>query len=233
MRYLHVSVAGEEATLHPLVPTLTDEDLFRDARMMDWSPSFDPPRMTALLYLDGDLDRFEAVLDDTDLVLEYDVTPIRDGRGYAYVHSEPHPTEWQLLEIATGERLIPVFPVQYHDDGTLSVRIVGPTNRLQAAVEATPSGVEASIEKVGGYDVGRPPIPPSLSARQREAIETAFPRRIAPRSLRSPPATTPAASARPLARRRSGTARRSRPPRRRLPRPSLRAATTRARRGRT
>jgi len=174
MRYLHVRVAGEEATLHPLVPNLTDEDLFRDARMMDWSPSFDPPRMTVLLYLDGDLDGFEAVLDDTDLVLEYDVTPIRDGRGYAYVHSEPHPTEWQLLEIATGEGLIPVFPVQYHDDGTLSVRIVGPTDRLQAAVEATPSGVEASIEKVGGYDVGRPPIPPSLSARQREALETAF-----------------------------------------------------------
>lgn len=174
MRYLHVRLASESATLHPLVPTLTDANLFRDARMIDWSPSFDPPRVTVLLYLDGDLDRFETVLDDTDIVLEYDVTSISDDRGYAYVHSDPHPTEWRLFEIATGEGLIPVFPVQYYDDGTISVRIVGPPDRLQAAVEATPDGVETSIVQVGEYDLGRPPIPPPLPARQREALQTAF-----------------------------------------------------------
>lgn len=174
MRYLHIRLAGENTTLHPLVPFLTDTDRFRDAKMIDWSPSFDPPRVTVLLYLDGDLDWFEAVLDDTDLVLEYDIICTGESRGYAYVHSKPHPTEWQLFEIATGTGLVPVFPVQYHDDGTLSVRIVGPTDRLKAAVEGTPSGVETSIERVGEYDLGKPPIPPSLSTRQREALKIAF-----------------------------------------------------------
>lgn len=160
--------------LHPLVPTLADDDLFREARMMNVSPSYDPPTVTVMLYLDGDLTRFEAVLADTDLVIEYDVTPLGDGRGYAYVHSEPHPTEWELLKIATSEGLIPVFPLRYNDDGTLSVRIVGPTDRLQAAVDATPPGVETSIDQVGQYDLGQSPIPPSLSTRQWEALETAF-----------------------------------------------------------
>lgn len=174
MRYLHVRLAGEEATLHPLVPTLTDGDVFRDARMLHWSPSFDPPRTSVLLYLDGDLDAFEDVLAETDIVLEYDVAAIGDGRGYAYVHAEPYPTEWQFLEVAAMDGLVPVFPVRYHDDGSLSVRVVGPADRLQAAVEATPEGVESSIERVGEYDLGRPPIPPALSTRQREALEAAF-----------------------------------------------------------
>lgn len=174
MRYLHVRLAGAETTLHPLVPTLTDESLFGDAKMIDWAPSFDPRRVTVLLYLDGALDRFGGVLDDTDLVLESDVTPIGESRGYAYVHSEPHPTEWRLFEIATSEGLLPVFPVQYHDDGTLSIQIVGPADSLQAAVEAMPDGVETSIERVGEYDLGRAPIPPSLPSRQREALEVAF-----------------------------------------------------------
>jgi len=174
MRYLQVRLAGADTTLHPLVATLTDEDVFLDAKMIEWSPSFDPPRVTVLLYLDGDLGRFEAVLEDTDLVLEHDVTSIGGGRGYAYVHSEPHPTEWRLFEIATSGGLLPVFPVQYHDDGTLSVRVVGPTEQLQATVEDVPPGVETSIERVGEYDLGRPPIPPSLPARQREALDAAF-----------------------------------------------------------
>jgi hypothetical protein len=173
MRYLQVRVVGEEATLHPLVAALTDRELLRDAMMVDLAPSFDPPRTTVLLYLDGDLDRFRAVLRETGIVLDHDVTPLGDGRGYAYVHSEPHPTEWRLFEISAVEGLVPVFPLLYDEDGAIVARIVGPTARLQEAVEATPAGVEASIEQVGEYDLGRPPIPPPLPPRQREALGVA------------------------------------------------------------
>lgn len=174
MRYLRVQLAGEETTLHPLVPTLTDPAFFRDARMVDWAPAFDPPRATVLLYLDGDLDRFTSVLADTALVIESDVTDFGDGRGYAYVHSEAHPTEWQLFEVAASEGLIPAFPFPYHADGTMTVRLVGPPAGLQTAVEAAPAGVETTVEEVGEYDLGRPPIPPPLPARQWEALEAAF-----------------------------------------------------------
>lgn len=174
MRYLQVRLAGAETTLHPLVPTLTDPDVFTDARMVDWAPAFDPPRATVLLYLDGDLDRFRAVLDAAELVIEADVTDFGDDRGYAYVHSEAHPTEWQLFELSASEGLIPAFPFPYHQDGTMTVRLVGPSSGLQAAVEAAPPGVETTVEEVGEYALGRPPIPPPLPTRQREALETAY-----------------------------------------------------------
>jgi hypothetical protein len=165
---------GGTATLHPLVSTLTDEAVFRDAKMLDWAPSLDPPRVTVLLYLVGDLDHFSQVLEATDVVLDADVTQFGDGRGYAYVHSEPHPVEWQLFETVGRPGLIPVFPIQYHPDGSLSLRVVGPTERLQAAMDATPDGVETTVERVGEYDLGRPPIPPRLPPRQREALAVAL-----------------------------------------------------------
>lgn len=174
MRYLNVRLAGEDTMLHPLVPTLTDPAVFRDARMVDWAPAFDPPRATVLLYLDGDLDRFEAVLDETALVIAADVTDFGDGRGYAYVHSEAHPTEWQLFELAAAGGLIPAFPFPYHADGTMTVRLVGPAAGLQAAVDAAPAGVATTVEEVGEYDLGRPPIPPPLSTRQWDALAAAF-----------------------------------------------------------
>lgn len=174
MRYLHVRLSGEATTLHPLVPTLTDDELFTDAKMVNWSPSFDPPRATVLLYLEGDLDSFEAELADTELVIEYDVSVIETDRGYVYVHSDPHPTEWRLFEIGTASGLLPVFPVQYHPDGSLALRMLGPPDRLQSAIDAVPSGVDTSIERVGEYDLGRAPIPPGLPTRQWEALATAF-----------------------------------------------------------
>lgn len=173
MRYLHVRLRGEDATLHPLVPTLTDGAAFTDAKMVAWSPSFDPPRATVLLYLEGDLDRFEAAVGGTDLVIDADVTPVGEGRGYAYVFAEPHPVEWSLFEVGARPGLLPVFPVQYHPDGSLTLRIVGPLARLSEAVDAIPPGVETAIERVGEYDLGQAPIPPPLTPRQREALTAA------------------------------------------------------------
>lgn len=174
MRYLHLRMSGEDVALHPLVPTLTDPDVFREAMMVDWAPSFDPPRATVLLYLDGDLDAFESVLADTDVVRASDVTRVDDERGYAYVHSTPHSTSWHYGEALTTAGLVPTMPIRYHSDGTLSVRVVGPPADLQAAVEAAPAGVETTIEKVGEYDLGRPPIPPGLPSRQRAALVAAL-----------------------------------------------------------
>jgi len=174
MRYLHVRLTGDEVELHPLVSTLADRDLFRETAMVDWAPSYDPRRSTVLLYLVGDLAAYEAVLEDLDLVLEFDVTRIGDDRGYAYVHSEPHPTEWLLYEAFDREGLLVVSPIGYNPDGSVDVRIVGPTAGLQAIVEAIPDGVETSIERVGEYDLGRRAIPGPLPPRQREALAVAM-----------------------------------------------------------
>lgn len=174
MRHLQIRVAGSEITLHPLVPTLTDETVLTEARMMQWSATFDPDRATVLLYLDGDLDAFERELQRTEFVHEHSISQLDQHRGYAYINSEPHPTEWSLFEIVSHEPLIPVFPFPYHDDGSMTLNVIGPLDSLQAAVEAVPDGLETTIERVGSYDLGQGPIPPGLPDRQQEALSTAL-----------------------------------------------------------
>jgi hypothetical protein len=173
MRYLHVRLSSERATLHPLVATLTDETLFRDVKMVDWSFSRTPPTTTVLLYADGDVEALGRALEETDLVSEYDVTSMGAERGYAFVTSEPHPVEWELFSIGASEGLLTVSPVQYHHDGSISVRVLGSLDRLKSAIADTPEGVKATIERVGEYNLGRPPLPPRLSVRQREALVVA------------------------------------------------------------
>lgn len=174
MRHLRIRVAGSETTLHPLVPTLTDETVFNDARMIQWSATLDPDRATVLLYLDGDLDVFERELRRTELVVDHAISNLDKRRGYAYINSEPHPTEWRFFEIVSREPLIPVYPFPYHDDGSMTINIIGPRDSLQTAVEASPPGLDTTIERIGTYDLGQGPIPPRLPSRQQEALTTAL-----------------------------------------------------------
>jgi hypothetical protein len=174
MRCLHVRLSGEEETLHPLLSHVTDETLFREVTMLDWSFSADPPSTTVLLYLDGDLDKFDQILDDAEVVIHHEVTTIHERRGYAFVHSHSPPVESELLSVGAHDGLLPVSPVRYHRDGSFSFRVLGTVETLQAAVEALPEAVETRIERVGGYDFGRPPLPPEFPPRQREALDVAF-----------------------------------------------------------
>jgi predicted DNA binding protein len=174
MRCLHVRLAGEGDPLHPLLPHVTDERLFREVVMLDWSFSPDPPSTAVLLYLDGDLQAFEAILAAADVVVDSDVTPLGGGRGYAFVHSRSPPLETEILSIGSRDGLLPISPVRYHRDGSFSFRVLGALETLQAAVAAMPEGVETHIEKVGGHELGRSPLPPEFPPRQWEALAVAF-----------------------------------------------------------
>jgi predicted DNA binding protein len=52
--------------------------------------------------------------------------------------------------------------------------VLGSLETLQAAVAAMPEAVETRIERVGGHELGRPPLPPQFPARQWEALTVAF-----------------------------------------------------------
>jgi len=174
MRCLRVRLFGEDETLHPLLPHVTDEELFHEVVMLDWSFSADPPSTAVLLYLDGDIQAFEQILTDADVVIHYDITQLSQTRGYAFVHSKSPPVEREILSIGSHDGLLPISPVRYHHDGSFSFRVLGTLDTLQAAVEALPEAVETRIEKVGGHELGRSPLPPDFPERQWEALTVAF-----------------------------------------------------------
>lgn len=142
--------------------------------MMQWSAALDPDRANVLLYLDGDLVSFERELERTNLVIEYSISRLDQDRGYVYLETEPHTTEWHLFDVVSQHPLIPVYPFPYHADGSMTLNFIGPLDSLRAAVEYSPDGIETTIERIGGYDFGSGPIPPAIPDRQREALSTAL-----------------------------------------------------------
>jgi predicted DNA binding protein len=52
--------------------------------------------------------------------------------------------------------------------------VLGALDTLQAAVEALPAAVDTTIEKIGGHELGRSPLPPEFPDRQWEALTAAF-----------------------------------------------------------
>lgn len=174
MRCLHVRISGESEQMHPLLSYVTDPELFREALMLDWSFSADPPSTAVLLYLDGDLNAYDTILDDAAIVIDHELIRVDDSCGYAFVHSHSPPIESDLLAVAARDGLLPLSPVEYYHDGSFSFRVLGTLETLQAAVEATPDAVETRIERLGGHEFGRPPLPMALPRRQREALRAAF-----------------------------------------------------------
>jgi predicted DNA binding protein len=174
MRCLTVRLSGHPETLHPLLAHITDEALFREVLMLDWSFSAEPPSTAVLLYLDGDIDAYEQILATTEGVHNYDVTRLGRNTGYAFVHSRSPPVETEILSVGSQDGLLPISPVRYHHDGSFSFRVLGALDTLQAAVAALPEAVETHIEKIGGHELGRSPLPPEFPARQWEALTVAF-----------------------------------------------------------
>lgn len=174
MRCLHVRISGDSEQMHPLLSYVTDPDLFRNVLMLDWSFSADPPSTAVLLYLDGELDTYDAVLDSAEVVIHHELTKVDDSRGYVFVHSHSPQIERDLLAVASQDGLLPISPVEYHRDGSFSFRVLGTLKTLQAAIAATPNAVETSIERLGGHEFGRPPLPTALPPRQREVLQTAY-----------------------------------------------------------
>lgn len=174
MRCLTVRLSGQDETLHPLLSHITDETLFREVLMLDWSFSADPPSTAVLMYLDGDIEAYERILATTNGVHEYDVSKLGRNRGYAFVHSRSPPVETEILSVGSHDGLLPISPVRYHSDGSFSFRVLGALDTLQAAVEALPEAVDTHIEKIGGHELGRSPLPPEFPDRQWEALTAAF-----------------------------------------------------------
>jgi predicted DNA binding protein len=174
MRCLRVRLSGQGETLHPLLPHITDEQLFREVLMLDWSFSAEPPSTAVLLYLDGDIHAFEQILAAADVVHDYDITRLDEQSGYAFVHSRSPPVETEILSVGSRDGLLPISPVRYHRDGSFSFRVLGALDTLQAAVAALPEAVEAHIEQIGGHELGRSPLQPQFPARQWEALTVAF-----------------------------------------------------------
>lgn len=170
MKHLRVTLRPHGTTIHPVYDVLVG-DAVSSARMLHWNVADDTP--TILFHLDSDPDAVATALDDIPAVIAYDLTPVGNGTYYLYLHEEPTEVEWTLSAAFTGDGMLVVPPLVYTDDGGVRFAVLGDPDDLRAALDLLPDGLDATVERVGEYDVPPPDVTAVLTERQHAAVDAA------------------------------------------------------------
>ncbi len=174
MRRVRVALdaGGREAEIHPMYDLLANAEFVERATAMHWTTTGE--EQTFLHYVEGDADAFRTATAEASAVVDAEVVPAGEGAFYAFVRGESTEPLRELFGAVDDVAVIPIPPVQYHPDGSVSVTIVGPADDVQAAVESIPAPVEVSIEEVGGVEATPGLAETLLADRQREALAAAL-----------------------------------------------------------
>lgn len=169
MRHVRLTLTPVGEVPHPLISLAGRSEYVSVAKLLDVNIT-DDHHPALLLVIEGDRERFAADLDVTPEIPDYDLTPLGDGRFYAYLRPETNPVIRDLLGTLTRDSLIISLPIEYRD-GSARLTLLGTSADLQATVDGLPPGITAEIEQIGEY-TEHEAITSTLSERQREAVET-------------------------------------------------------------
>jgi len=128
-----------------------------------------------LCELAGDRNRAEAVFEQHPDVITYSVSEV-DGRIYAPAHQAFPGDVGRLLEIPQRHELIVDTPIEYGEDGSFVVTVLGDQETIRAALADVPENLGLEIEAIGEYRPGAERLFADLTERQREAVAVALER---------------------------------------------------------
>lgn len=171
MKYVDLVLDLPPSMQHPMEVFLRESEAVSREALLTWNVTPDGEEY-ALFAVEGDLDRYRERIDDVDSVLDYNLTPVAEGRFYAYVHQETRDAERRMRAAFASRSLVVVPPIRYDEDG-MQMTVVGAGADLTELVEAFPDAIDVVVETVGEYDRRHGTLAASLTDRQLEAVETA------------------------------------------------------------
>jgi len=169
MRYLRIAVHQDAGDRHPMHEFVVEREGYVASRLLEYTPPVEGTR-SFLFHIEGPVDPYESVLDEVEGVADYELSPCPDDSFYLYVREELRGRDQQLIGAFSQPGLVGVTPVEYRADGTIQVTVVGPADKLQAAVEETPEGMDVEVLEVGEYGARGLGVGGDLTDRQYEAV---------------------------------------------------------------
>lgn len=174
MKSVRITGSPDPEHTPELFDVLATSPYVSETRLYDWNLSH-PDAPTALLEVDGDIERYRDEIVDVDGVGSVDVTPVADGTFTVHAVLEPAvvPLLRKMLEWISREGVVVVKPIVYRD-GQARARIVGRAEVLRETVQNLPAEMNLDVTSIGEFDSGRNAVGSRLSDRQREALLTAY-----------------------------------------------------------
>lgn len=172
MKYVRLRVTFSPETINPVHEAICDSDAV-DRDVLLYENRSGPGRDTLLYRVDGDPDAFASMLGAAPLVRDWELTAAADGTFYAFVEQETPERDEEILDSLSRTGIMAVPPIQFDDDGTATFTLVGTAGAVRPALEGLPDQMDTEIIRVGEYNRRRELFDSGLTARQREAVETA------------------------------------------------------------
>jgi len=152
---------------------MRENDAIRREELWSWNHLGDS--LTALFYVEGDIDAYQDAIEAVDTIRRFDVTPVGDEAFYTWVEEAGRGAEWAWMRAFAQPSLLVVPPIEYRSDGAAVFTVVGTADDLQALLTGIPEEIDVDVDRVGEYDdrhvVGSGP---ELTDRQRQAVRAAL-----------------------------------------------------------
>lgn len=169
---LELNAGGREQEIHQMYDLLANSTFVTRAETTHWNYSDDG--LGIMHYVHGDAERFAGRLEQIDDVKQYDLTEISDQAFYAYLQCDLHDPASRVFSALTQGRLVVNHPIEWTENGSSLVSLVGTSDEIQAAIEDIPDPISVTMNRIGGLQQATEAVEGLLSDRQREAIETAL-----------------------------------------------------------
>lgn len=119
----------------------------------------------------GNQDRYEAILDDSEYVIDYAVTGA-DGHWYSYTHFEPTPPVEAMVRRRENSPVVMEMPIDVAEDGSMEITFVGDAG-FADALPAETDAYDLTVLETGERtpETGDPFA--DLTGRQRDILDAA------------------------------------------------------------
>ena len=179
MKYVRLALTQTPAARHPMHQFVVAHDGFDVSRLLEvsyseWDGDGNFGVQTALFHVTGSpVDPYTAALDDTDAIIEYELSHCDDDSFYLYVRGEHTDSDDRLVGALGQQGLVARMPVEFRADGTMRLTMIGPGETVQRALDELPDDVGVDVRSVGEYGARNFGTGGGLTDRQYEAVEAA------------------------------------------------------------
>lgn len=168
---IRITADGHEDEVHPIYDLLANAPFVGYATAIQWN--FTDDELGMLHYVEGDQAAFADALDSIPEALGFEMESAGEEKFYAYVRGSTTAPIRELWEVTARRALVTVPPVEYHEDGTVTLAMFGPGEVIQNAIETVPDPITVTVEEISGLQALPQTVASSLTDRQREAVEAA------------------------------------------------------------
>lgn len=169
---LELDAGGREGEIHPMYDLLANAEFVERAKTTHWNYASDT--LGIMHYVHGDAERFAARLNGIEDVNQYDLTEVTDSTFYAYLMCDIDGPARRMFGALTQGRLVVHHPIEWTEDGSSFVSVVGTPAEIQAAAEDVPDPVSVTVHQIGGIEGTTEAVEGVLTDRQRLAVERAL-----------------------------------------------------------